>query len=79
MTAKSLLPVVIPRRQIIKANSEPVDGAARSGDASLICHIYVDDAISELATRRSEFAAILKNERIDRLPTLLCPRGRHQL
>jgi hypothetical protein len=26
MTAKSLLPVVIPRRQIIKANSEPVDG-----------------------------------------------------
>jgi hypothetical protein len=41
--------------------------------------IYVDAGITEVAKRRSEFAAILKTGRIDRLPTLLCPRRRHQL
>jgi hypothetical protein len=30
-----------------------------NGDAWLIFDIYLDGAISELATRRSEFAAIL--------------------
>ena len=37
----------------------------RSGDSWLISDIHLDSAISEVATRRSEFAAILKNERID--------------
>jgi MlaC protein len=33
----------------------------------LISDIYLDGAISEVATRRSEFAAILKNDGIDGL------------
>jgi phospholipid transport system substrate-binding protein len=33
----------------------------------LISDIYLDGAISEVATRRSEFAAILKNEGIEGL------------
>jgi len=56
--------------QIIKANSEPVkvDYVMRRGGGSwLISDIYLDGAISEVATRRSEFAAILKNEGIDGL------------
>jgi phospholipid transport system substrate-binding protein len=32
----------------------------RNGDSWLISDIYLDGAISEVATRRSEFAAILK-------------------
>jgi phospholipid transport system substrate-binding protein len=39
----------------------------RNGDAWLIADIYLDGAISEVATRRSEFSAILKNDGVDRL------------
>ena len=39
----------------------------RNGDTWLISDIYLDGAISEVATRRSEFAAILKSEGIDGL------------
>ena len=39
----------------------------RNGDSWLISDIYVDGAISEVATRRSEFAAIMKKEGIDGL------------
>jgi phospholipid transport system substrate-binding protein len=39
----------------------------KNGDAWLISDVYLDGAISEVATRRSEFAAILKNEGIDGL------------
>jgi phospholipid transport system substrate-binding protein len=56
--------------QIIKANGEPVKVdymMRRSGDSWLISDIYLDGAISEVATRRSEFAAILRNEGIDGL------------
>ena len=56
--------------QIVKANGEPVrvDYLMRkNGDSWLIADIYLDGAISEVATRRSEFAAILKNEGIDGL------------
>ena len=56
------------RSQIIKANREPVKVdylMRRNGDAWLISDIYLDGAISEVATRRSEFAAILKNGGID--------------
>jgi phospholipid transport system substrate-binding protein len=61
---------VMVRSQIIKANGEPVKVdymMRRSGDTWLISDIYLDGAISEVATRRSEFAAILKNDGIDGL------------
>jgi phospholipid transport system substrate-binding protein len=59
---------VIVKSQIIKANGEPVkvDYMMRlTGDNWLISDIHLDGAISEVATRRSEFAAILKTEGID--------------
>ena len=37
----------------------------------LISDVYLDGAISEVATRRSEFAAILKTEGIDGLISAL--------
>jgi phospholipid transport system substrate-binding protein len=43
----------------------------RNGDSWLISDIYLDGAISEVATRRSEFAAILKMEGIDGLVAAL--------
>jgi len=61
---------VMVHSQIVKANGEPVKVdylMRKSGDAWLISDIYLDGAISEVATRRSEFAAILKNEGIDGL------------
>jgi phospholipid transport system substrate-binding protein len=61
---------VMVRSQIVKANGEPVNVdymMRRNGEAWLISDIYLDGAISEVATRRSEFAAILKNEGIDGL------------
>ena len=39
----------------------------RNGDSWLISDIYLDGAISEVATRRSEFAAILRTDGIDGL------------
>jgi phospholipid transport system substrate-binding protein len=66
--------VVIVKSQIIKANREPVkvDYVMRlSGDNWLISDIYLDGAISEVATRRSEFAAVLKTEGIDGLISAL--------
>jgi len=65
---------VMVKSQIIKANGEPVkvDYMMRlSGDNWLISDIYLDGAISEVATRRSEFAAILKTEGIDGLISAL--------
>jgi phospholipid transport system substrate-binding protein len=56
---------VMVRSQIVKANGEPVNVdymMRRSGDSWLISDIYLDGAISEVATRRSEFAAILKTD-----------------
>ena len=61
---------VMVKSQIIKASGEPVKVdymMRRSGDSWLIADIYLDGAISELATRRSEFATILKNEGVDGL------------
>ena len=65
---------VIVKSQIIKANGEPVKVdymMRRNGESWLISDIYLDGAISEVATRRSEFATILKNEGIDGLITAL--------
>jgi phospholipid transport system substrate-binding protein len=50
--------------QIIKANGEPVKVdyvMRRNGEGWLISDIYLDGTISDVATRRAEFAAILKN------------------
>jgi phospholipid transport system substrate-binding protein len=65
---------VMVKSQIIKANGEPVKVdylMRRNGDSWLISDIYLDSAISEVATRRSEFAAILKKDGIDGLITAL--------
>src|SRR5208282_3323731 len=61
---------IMVRSQIVKANGEPVNidyMMRRNGDSWLISDIYLDGAISEVATRRSEFAAILKSQGIDGL------------
>ena len=61
---------VIVTSQIIKANGEPVKVdymMHRNGDGWLISDIYLDSAISEVATGRSEFSAILKTDGIDGL------------
>jgi len=61
---------VMVRSQIVKANGEPVKVdymMRRSGGSWLISDIYLDGAISEVATRHSEFAAILKSQGIDSL------------
>jgi phospholipid transport system substrate-binding protein len=57
-------------QRIIKANGEPVQVdylMHRNGQIWLISDIYLDSAISEIATRRSEFAAILRKDGIDGL------------
>jgi phospholipid transport system substrate-binding protein len=61
---------VMVRSRIIKADGEPVKvdyAMRRAGDGWLISDIYLDSAISEVATRRSEFAATLRNEGFDGL------------
>ena len=65
---------VMVRSRIIKANGEPVQVdylMHRNGEIWLISDIYLDSAISEVATRRSEFAAILRKDGIDGLITAL--------
>jgi len=69
---------IMVKSQIIKANGEPVNVnymMRRNGDTWLISDIYLDGAISEVATRRSEFRAILKNEGIDGLIAALNRRA----
>ena len=61
---------VMVKSQIVKASGEPVKVdymMRRSGDNWLISDIYLDGAISEVATRRSEFAAILRTDGVDGL------------
>jgi phospholipid transport system substrate-binding protein len=58
------------KSQIVKANGEPVAVdymMRRSNDGWVISDIYLDGAISEVSTRRSEFGAIIKNDGIDGL------------
>jgi len=71
-------PGVMVKSQIIKANGDPVKVdymMRRNGDSWLISDIYLDSAISEVATRRSEFAAILKKDGIDGLIAALNRRA----
>jgi phospholipid transport system substrate-binding protein len=61
---------VMVRSQIVKANGDPVKVdymMRRNGEGWLISDIYLDGAISEVATRRSEFAAILRTDGVDGL------------
>src|SRR5436190_9567624 len=56
---------VMVRSQIIKASGEPVKVdymMRRNGEAWLISDIYLDGAISEVATPRTEFYTIMRNE-----------------
>jgi phospholipid transport system substrate-binding protein len=56
--------------RIVKSNGEPVEVdyvMRQSGEKWLISDIYLDSAISEVATRRSEFATILKTQGINGL------------
>ena len=61
---------VMVRSQIVKTNGELVTVnymMHRNGNSWLISDIYLDGAISEVATRRSEFATILRTDGIDGL------------
>lgn len=61
---------IIVRSEIVKANGESVKVdylMRRNEDSWLISDIYLDGAISEVAIRRSEFAATIKNGGIDGL------------
>jgi phospholipid transport system substrate-binding protein len=65
---------ILVKSQIIKVNGEPVKidyMMHRAGEGWLIADIYVDGAISEVATRRSEFAGILRKDGIHGLITAL--------
>jgi phospholipid transport system substrate-binding protein len=61
---------LLVKSRIIKSNGEPVEVdylMRRSGESWLIADIYLDGTISEVATRRSEFATILETQGIDGL------------
>ena len=61
---------VMVRSKIVKTNGELVTVnymMHRNGNSWLISDVYLDGAISEVATRHSEFAAILKSQGIDGL------------
>ena len=61
---------VIVKTRIVKSNGEPVsvDYAMRqSAGVWLISDVYLDGTISQLATQRSEFGAILRREGFDGL------------
>src|SRR4029077_19890037 len=65
---------VMVHSQIVKPRGEPLKidyMRRRNGNSWLISDIYLDGAISEVAPRHSEFAAILKNEGIDGLMAAL--------
>src|SRR5438477_7235899 len=61
---------IMVKSQIVKANGDPVNVdymMRRNGNSWLISDVYLDRAISEVATRRSEFAAILRTDGVDGL------------
>jgi phospholipid transport system substrate-binding protein len=60
--------------QIVKSNGEPVNInylVRQNGGAWQIADVYLDGTISELATRRSEFASILRSQGINGLIAML--------
>ena len=63
-------PGIIVKTRIVKSNGEPisVDYAMRQNDGAWqISDVYLDGTISQLATQRSEFGAILRREGFDGL------------
>ena len=61
---------VMVKSQIVKANGDPVKVdylMRRNGEDWLISDIYLDGTISEVATRRSEFGAIIRTQGVDGL------------
>lgn len=61
---------VMVNSRIIKSDGEPVTVnylMHQTGGTWLIADIYLDGTISELATRRSEFAAIIRSQGVDGL------------
>jgi phospholipid transport system substrate-binding protein len=61
---------VMVNSQIVKADGDPVNVdylMRRNGEGWLISDIYLDGAISEVATRRSEFGAIIRTQGVDGL------------
>jgi phospholipid transport system substrate-binding protein len=65
---------LLVKSRIIKRNGEPVEVdylMRRNGESWLVADVYLDSAISEMATRRSEFAAILKIQGVDGLVAAL--------
>ena len=61
---------LLVKSRIIKSNGEPVEVdyvMRQNGESWLIADIYLDSAISEVATRRSEFGTILKTQGVDGL------------
>ena len=60
--------------QIVKSNGEPVNInylMRQSGGGWQIADVYLNGTISELATRRSEFASILRTQGINGLIQVL--------
>jgi phospholipid transport system substrate-binding protein len=60
----------IVQTRIVKSNGEPVTInylMRRNGDSWQVSDVYLDGTISELATRRSEFTTILRQQGIDGL------------
>jgi phospholipid transport system substrate-binding protein len=56
--------------RIVKADGDPVEVdylMRQEGGGWLISDIYLDGTISEIATRRSEFAAIVRSQGVDGL------------
>jgi phospholipid transport system substrate-binding protein len=65
---------VLVRTQIVRPNDAPVSinyVMHDNDEAWLIRDIYLGGSISELATRRSEFTAILRNQGVDGLIAVL--------
>lgn len=57
--------------QIVKSNGEPVSVNYLIRQNGQIGDVYVDASISELATRRSEFASIMRSQGINGLIAML--------
>src|SRR5258707_3400610 len=60
--------------QIVKSNGEPVNVnylVRQNGGSWQIADVYLDGTISELATRRSEFASILRTQGFNGLIAML--------
>ncbi len=61
---------IMVRSKIVKADGDPVEVdymMRQAGGGWLISDVYLDGTISEIATRRSEFAAIVRDQGVDGL------------